>query len=1584
MADSAPTRVRTRAGGGGGRDAARSAALERLRAMRSGGARSSAPVVKPEEPIFETLSEEAYDKLVAERREEARSFIVDDEDGDLGYGDDGHEEDWTHVSGNLSGDEYSDGDAKERERRPKKKIKPSVRKVEKPVPIEKQRLVNMATMTGFKKSEKVKGSGSDDVVNQVIDDLDFNFEEWQSEKGKGGARVLGLPHKDVKVNTELPVFYKASSNCEVNLGESSDLGGLNGANECEKDGNLDLGTDSEIEKSSINHGIGKSDAKKEANTSIKMNIKEEEIAIGSIKVDTNEVAVKNGEVKGNGEVCEDVRIPIELKAQNDDKSNFELNKDGGLPFYMIDAYEQPFGGNSGKIYLFGKVKVGKTYQSCCVIVKNMPRCVYAIPKSSVFPRDKIEELEMKYPSTDAQKSSSFRAELQEMASELKNEIAEKLSDLHVSSFMLTPVKRNYAFERSDVPLGEQYVLKINYSFTDKALDSELKGENFQALLGTRTSALELFLIKRKINGPCWLTISEFTNSSSSPSYVKESWCRFEITVDFPKKIASPASKKKKEISEISPASKSVQEIPPASKTVRESPKEISPASKTVRESPKEISPASETVREIPPLVSVAINLKTLINEKTNLNEIVSASLVCCHNTKIDGPVEKETEWRKDIYSCTVIRQLDGIMMPIGYKTAKTEWNKKPCYKLEIESSERALINRLMAEIYKLDPDVLVGHNISGFDLDVLLHRCQAYKLPGNTWSKIGRLKWREMPKLKGGKSIYGSGASPGIMTCLAGRLLCDTYLSSRDLLKAVSYSLTELSKTELREERKEIAPHQIPSMYQHVNELLNLARYGENDAMLSLKLMFKLSIMPLTRQLTNISGNLWSKTLQNARAQRVEYFLLHAFHEKKFIVPDKWGPRVRESNPNLIRKRKVNGQTDDAEEQEKENNNDNNNDDDLDNVNVNKKKGPSYAGGLVLEPKTGLYDKCVLLLDFNSLYPSIIQEFNICFTTVERSVEGIEPSLPSTRDTGVLPELLRKLVERRRGVKERQKKATKIRWDQLNIEQQALKLTANSIYGCLGFSNSRFYAKPLAELITLQGRRILQSTVDLVQDNLSLEVIYGDTDSIMINTGLDDVNKAYEKAKMVIQEVNKRYKCMEIDLDGFYKRLLLLKKKKYAGMKLIYKIDHTGVKETDKPKRESKGVDMVRRDWSLISVTVGDFCLDCILDERISSEEAIEKIHARLREVRVQLTEEQEKMKKGEVIDLRKYEITKTLTKPPEDYPDARNQPHVQVALRMKKNGHTGCSAGHTIPYIICSDQVENSGPSSGIAQRARHRDELKGENKGQWLIDIDYYLSQQIHPVVTRLCASIQGTSPARLAECLGLDSSRFHSRVSEPTNQDSSSVLLSIMDEEERYKGCEQLMLTCPSCASAFECPPVSSLLTTSTGTDSGTSNELNQNFWHKMRCPKCPSDSEMCVISPPMLANQVKRQADSFISTYYKGLMVCDVETCKYATRTLNLRLVGDSERGTVCPRYPSCDGHLVRTFKEADLYKQLSYFCYVLDSSRCLDKLDLKARAQFENQFGQIGKIVDFALEEVERIRDRCDFGWVRLSDFCVSI
>lgn len=107
---------------------------------------------------------------------------------------------------------------------------------------------------------------------------------------------------------------------------------------------------------------------------------------------------------------------------------------------------------------------------------------------------------------------------------------------------------------------------------------------------------------------------------------------------------------------------------------------------------------------------------------------------------------------------------------------------------------------------------------------------------------------------------------------------------------------------------------------------------------------------------------------QGARAQRVEYLLLHAFHARKFIVPDKLPSQAKEIK---ITKRKLNNGIENEEIGGV----------DIDETNFNSeindsgknKKGPTYAGGLVLEPKKGLYDKYILLLDFNSLYPSIIQ-----------------------------------------------------------------------------------------------------------------------------------------------------------------------------------------------------------------------------------------------------------------------------------------------------------------------------------------------------------------------------------------------------------------------------------------------------------------------------------------------------------------------------------------------------------------------------------------------------------------------------------
>ena len=130
------------------------------------------------------------------------------------------------------------------------------------------------------------------------------------------------------------------------------------------------------------------------------------------------------------------------------------------------------------------------------------------------------------------------------------------------------------------------------------------------------------------------------------------------------------------------------------------------------------------------------------------------------------------------------------------------------------------------------------------------------------------------------------------------------------------------------------------------------------------------------------------------------------------------------------------------------------------------------------------------------------------------------------------------------------------------------------------------------------------------------------------------------------------------------------------------------------------------------------------------------------------------------------------LTKNPEDYPDAKSQPHVQVALRFNQQAASSAGGGHrfragdTVEYIVCDD-----GTSRSAVQRAYSPAELSAgikptdisdqqqsvDQQQPLKVDVHYYLASQIHPVVSRLVAPIEGTSSAHVADCLGLDSSSY-----------------------------------------------------------------------------------------------------------------------------------------------------------------------------------------------------------------------------------
>ena len=157
----------------------------------------------------------------------------------------------------------------------------------------------------------------------------------------------------------------------------------------------------------------------------------------------------------------------------------------------------------------------------------------------------------------------------------------------------------------------------------------------------------------------------------------------------------------------------------------------------------------------------------------------------------------------------------------------------------------------------------------------------------------------------------------------------------------------------------------------------------------------------------------------------------------------------------------------------------------------------------------------------------------------------------------------------------------------LDIKQKCFKLVANSIYGCLGFSISRFYSKHLAALITRMGRKALLRAKDIVGEMGNVRVIYGDTDSVMIQPMSiedkeGDLQKLFE-IKVVAEElkdrINREYKSLEIDVDGIFKPIILLMKKKYVARKLTnYDKVVGGVSKELSWSNEYKGIEVVRRD----------------------------------------------------------------------------------------------------------------------------------------------------------------------------------------------------------------------------------------------------------------------------------------------------------------------------------------------------------------------------------------------------------------------
>lgn len=452
------------------------------------------------------------------------------------------------------------------------------------------------------------------------------------------------------------------------------------------------------------------------------------------------------------------------------------------------------------------------------------------------------------------------------------------------------------------------------------------------------------------------------------------------------------------------------------------------------------------------------------------------------------------------------------------------------FALEYLATPAQLIERLNEWVKRHDPDAIIGWNLVQFDLRVLQKEADRYGVALRLGRDGSIVDWRE----HGMKQNH-------FFVSVAGRLIIDGI----EALKSATWSFPSFSLEYVAQALLGVGKS-IESPYARMDEINRrfaedkpaLARYNLNDCELVTKIFAKTELLTFLLERATVTGLAADRSGGSVAA--FTHLYMPRMHRAGFVAPN-LGDVQLESSP----------------------------------------------GGFVMDSKPGLYDS-VLVLDYKSLYPSIIRTFLIDPVGLVEGLRhpGDDESVPGflgarfSRTIHSLPAIVGQVWEGREAAKRQHNKPL----------SQALKIIMNSFYGVLGSSGCRFFDPRLASSITMRGHEIMHRTRELIED-AGYEVIYGDTDSTFV--WLKHAH-AEEDAQRIggalVERVNGWWRAhlreafglesaLELEVDTHYQRFLMPtirgaeqgSKKRYAG--LI--VDANGNDEM-----VYKGLESVRTDWT--------------------------------------------------------------------------------------------------------------------------------------------------------------------------------------------------------------------------------------------------------------------------------------------------------------------------------------------------------------------------------------------------------------------